>query len=312
MNAAAATLAVVRQATLDPHFTVPMPDVLQDVNEFPATARLTPKVHRVLGMNRSSFTGPGTNTYLVGMDGPEPLLIDTGIGLPVWLDLLQGHLAEVEAAPLARCVMTHGHPDHIGGTPHLQDAFPGLPFHKHPWPGKDDQYPIAVQPIADGDVIRGPGYTLHALHTPGHAPDHICFYLEEERALFTGDVILGVGTTVIPREGGDLGQYLDSLRRLQGLDLAKIYPGHGPVIEAPQEKIAWYLEHRLERERQVLHELAGGPRDVMQIVRAIYAEYPENLHAAAAQSITAHLDKLEREGRVARDGDANARYALTG
>jgi glyoxylase-like metal-dependent hydrolase (beta-lactamase superfamily II) len=288
-----------------------MPDVLQDLSEFPRRARLTPKVHRVLGMNVSSFTGPGTNTYLVGMDGAAPLLIDTGIGLPVWAGLLQEHLAEEQAPPLARCVMTHGHPDHIGGSPDVQRLFPGVHFHKHPWPGKDERYPITLRPIADGEVIRGPGYTLRAVFTPGHAPDHICFYLEEERALFTGDVILGVGTTVIPRDGGDLGQYLDTLRRLQTLDLARIYPGHGPVIDTPQEKIAFYLEHRLERERQILGELAGGPRDVMTMVRAIYREYPQNLHAAAAQSVGAHLDKLEREGRVRHDGAQPPRYALT-
>jgi endoribonuclease LACTB2 len=288
-----------------------MPEVLQDVAEFPARARLTPKVHRVLGMNRSSFTGPGTNCYLVGMDGPAPLLIDTGIGLPVWADLLREHLAETGAPPLARCLMTHGHGDHVGGVADVQRLCPGIPFHKHAWPGKDERVPVPLQPIADGDVIRGPGYTLRAVHSPGHAPDHICFYLEEERALFTGDVILGVGTTVIPRDGGDLGQYLDTLRRLQTLDLARIYPGHGPVILEPQEKIAFYLEHRLERERQILAELAGGPRDVMTMVRSIYREYPPNLYPAAAQSVTAHLDKLEREGRVHRDDAQPPRYALT-
>ncbi|HKJ00617.1 MAG TPA: MBL fold metallo-hydrolase [bacterium] len=287
-----------------------MPDVLQDVSQFPPRARLTPKVHRVLGMNRSSFTGPGTNTYLVGMDGPEPLLIDTGIGLPVWAELLQAQLSETQAPPLVRCLMTHGHPDHVGGVADLQRLFPALPFHKHPWPERDAAVPAPMAPIADGDVIRGPGYTLRAIYTPGHAPDHICFYLEEERALFTGDVILGVGTTVIPREGGDLGLYLDTLRRLQTLDLARIYPGHGPVIEDPQAKIAYYLEHRLERERQILAELAAGPRDVMTVVRSIYRDYPENLHAAAAQSVTSHLDKLEREGRVGRDDADPPHYAL--
>jgi glyoxylase-like metal-dependent hydrolase (beta-lactamase superfamily II) len=128
-------------------------------------------------------------------------------------------------------------------------------------------------------------------------------------------VILGVGTTVIPREGGDLGLYLDTLRRLQRLELARIYPGHGPVIDAPQEKIAWYLEHRLERERQILAELNGDGKDVMAIVRAIYREYPRNLHAAAAQSVTAHLDKLEREGRVRRVEDVGSelpRYCIVG
>ncbi len=289
-----------------------MPEVLQDVSEFPRTARLTPKVHRVLGMNPSSFTGPGTNTYLVGMDGREPLLIDTGIGLELWHELLAAHLAECAAPPLARCLMTHGHPDHVGGVADVRRLHPGLPLHKHPWPARDGQAGVPFLALADGDVVAGEGFTLRAIHTPGHAPDHLCFYLEEERALFTGDVILGVGTTVIPREGGDLGHYLDSLRRLQALDLARIYPGHGPVIDEPQEKIAYYLAHRLARERQILDELSRGAGTVEAIVRSIYRDYPPNLHAAAAQSVGAHLDKLEREGRVQRDGVDPPRYALAG
>lgn len=288
-----------------------MPEVLQDVTDFPSTARLTPKVHRVLGLNPSAFTGPGTNTYLVGMDGSQPLLIDTGIGLAAWLELLCAHLSQCGAPPLTRCLMTHGHADHIGGAEDLKGAFNGLPFHKHPWPGKDERHDLELLPIADGDRIRGDGYTLEAIHTPGHAPDHICFYLEEERALFTGDVILGVGTTVIPGDGGDLGQYLDTLRRLQRLDLARIYPGHGPAIDNPAEKIAYYLEHRLQRERQIIAELRDGEKTVEAIVRSIYRDYPPNLHGAAGQSVTAHLDKLEREGRVRHDTGAPPRYALT-
>ena len=289
-----------------------MPDVLQDVSAFPATAMLTAKVHRVLGMNPSPFTGPGTNTYLVGMDGPEPLLIDTGSGVPQWLEGLRSHLAQCAAPPLARCIMTHGHPDHTGGVPHLTELFPGLPLHKHPWPGSAAPIESQARPIADGEVIRGEGYTLRALHTPGHAPDHICFLLEEERALFTGDVILGVGTTVIPKAGGDLGQYLDTLRRLQTLELKRIYPGHGPVIDDPREKIAFYLNHRLEREAQILSELEGGAKTVQTIVESIYREYPPNLHAAAGQSVTSHLDKLIGEGRVAAEGESTPVYSLVG
>jgi glyoxylase-like metal-dependent hydrolase (beta-lactamase superfamily II) len=289
-----------------------MPDVLQDVTAFPRTARLTPKVHRVLGMNPTPFTGPGTNTYLVGMDGGEPLLIDTGIGKPEWLALLRSHLEDCAAPPPVRCLMTHGHPDHIGGAQHLLDAFGERPLHKHPWPGKDEAYPLALVPIAHDEVIRGEGYTLRAIHSPGHAPDHICFLLEEERALFTGDVILGVGTTVIPRDGGDLGQYLDTLRRLQALAPARIYPGHGPVIDDPRAKIAYYLEHRLERERQILAALEAGAGTVEALVRSIYRDYPPNLHAAAGQSVSAHLDKLVREGRVREEGATPPRFTLAG
>jgi glyoxylase-like metal-dependent hydrolase (beta-lactamase superfamily II) len=279
-----------------------MPETLQDVTHFPRTAVVSGKVHRVLGLNPSTFTGPGTNTYLVGMDGSAPLLIDTGSGVPAYRDLLRGHLEETHAPPLSRIILTHAHSDHIGGAADVRTLYPRIPVSKCPWPERDAQFPVELGVLQDGDRVTGDGYTLRAVFTPGHAPDHLCYLLEEENALFTGDVILGVGTTVIPLEGGDLGHYLDTLRRLLTLGVRRIYPGHGPVIEHAQEKITQYLEHRLERERQVLAELSGGPKSVPEIVRSIYREYPANLHAAAGESVLSHLIKLERERRVARDG----------
>jgi len=288
-----------------------MPELLPDAATFPKTARLTPKVHRVLGLNPSPSTGPGTNTYLVGMDGGDPLLIDTGVGLPEYLHLFAEHLAATGAPPPTRCLLTHVHRDHIGGAAGLQSLYPGLTFHKRPWPGKDEEFPVALEPVADGQVFAGQGYTLRAIYTPGHAQDHICYYLEEEQALFTGDVVLGGGTTVIPLDGGDLGDYLDTLRRLQAVGAKRIYPGHGNVIDTPAEKLAYYLAHRLEREEQIVAELRAGERTVMDMVRSIYAEYPERLHRSAAQSVTSHLIKLEREGRVRHDGGDPPRYALS-
>jgi len=287
-----------------------MPETLQDVTRFPHTATLSPVVHRVLGLNPSTFTGPGTNTYLVGMGGGNPLLIDTGSGVPAYVDLLRGHLRAVEAPPLARVILTHAHPDHIGGAADVGRLYPRIPIAKQPWPERDRQFPVQLDALKDGDRIAGEGYTLRAVFTPGHAPDHLCYLLEEEQALFTGDVVLGVGTTVIPLEGGDLGQYLDTLRRMLTLGVRRIYPGHGPVIENAQAKITQYLEHRLERERQILDELSGGAKTVPAIVRSIYRAYPENLHAAAGQSVMSHLIKLERERRVARDGAAEPRFTL--
>ena len=134
----------------------------------------------------------------------------------------------------------------------------------------------------------------------GHARDHLCFYLEEEKALFTGDVVLGAGTTVIG-DDGDLGDYLDSLRHLLQLDVAVIYPAHGPMIRNAREKIEQYIAHRELREAQVLDGLSAGLSDAPALVKRMYTDVPEALHVAAAMSVTAHLRKLEKEGRVAHD-----------
>jgi glyoxylase-like metal-dependent hydrolase (beta-lactamase superfamily II) len=180
-------------------------------------------------------------------------------------------------------------------------AFGDLPVLKKPWPNHDSAAGKPLTEIGEGDVVRGEGVTLRAIHTPGHAPDHLCYYLEEERALFTGDVVLGAGTTVIPDDTGDLGQYMDSLRRLQQLDLDRIYPAHGPVIRNPKEKLADYIAHRELRERQILDVLRGGPHEVMAIVKKIYVDVPEYLHQAAAGSVKSHLKKLRNDQVVAEN-----------
>ncbi len=169
-----------------------------------------------------------------------------------------------------------------------------------------DQHRIEVfRPLADGDRIETEGATLRGVHTPGHAPDHLCFLLEEERALFSGDNVLGVGTTVIPSQSGDLAHYMASLERILKERPTRIYPAHGPCIEDGSAKIREYIAHRLEREAQILAALAQGAECVGEIVKIVYAAYPEALHAAAGQSVTSHLIKLEREGRVLRAGDAS-------
>ena len=147
-----------------------MPETLQDVSRFPETAVLTAKVHRVLGLNPSTFTGPGTNTYLVGMDGGTPLLLDTGSGVAAYKDLLCGHMQQAAAPPLSRIIMTHAHPDHIGGAADVLALYPRIPASKCPWPERDAQYPLELGVLKDGDRVTGDGFTLRAVFTPGHAP----------------------------------------------------------------------------------------------------------------------------------------------
>ena len=269
----------------------------------PDFARHSDRVATVLGHNPGPFTGPGTNTYIVGV-GRRPLLLDTGAGVPIYEELLPRALKEVSSSDeLERVVCTHAHADHIGGIPQVHRRFGELEVLKKPWPGKDEAAGAPISAIEDGAIVRTEGATLRAIHTPGHAPDHLCYYLEEEKALFTGDVVLGAGTTVIPDDTGDLGQYMASLRRLLELDLALIYPAHGPVIRNARQKIEEYIAHRELRERQVLEALAGGePLEPMRIVKKIYLDVPEYLHAAAANSVRSHLKKLRNEGRVVEHG----------
>jgi ribonuclease/clavin/mitogillin len=263
------------------------------------------RVTVALGQNPSAFTGPGTNTYLVGT-GPERILLDPGQGVPGYLPVLERAMERAGVAAIQEIVLTHGHPDHIGGVRAVRERFGKLRVSKFPWPEVDAQYAdLELKPLADGAVVRTEGATLRGVFTPGHAPDHLCFVLEEEQALFSGDNVLGVGTTVIPNENGDLGQYLGSLARLLALAPRRIYPAHGPLIEDGVAKLREYIAHRHERERQILAALEGGPKRVMEVVKIIYAAYPEALHAAAAQSTTLPLRKLEREGR-ARASDADA------
>jgi len=263
----------------------------------PDAAVWSPLVTVVLGQNPSIFTGPGTNTYLVGT-GAHPLLLDTGQGVEAYYPVLERARREVRPTDGFRSiVLTHAHIDHVGGLPRLMSEHGDGLVLKMPWPGQDPQG-VPFTWIGDGDVVEAEGATLRALWTPGHARDHLCFYLEEEKALFTGDVVLGAGTTVIP-DDGDLGDYLASLRRLLALDLDVIYPAHGPAIRRPHQKIEEYLAHRELRERQILSGLKGGPATARELVKKIYTDVPEVLHAAAEMSVRAHLRKLECDGVAA-------------
>ena len=263
------------------------------------------RVSTVLGKNPGPFTGPGTNTYLVGT-GKRPILLDTGIGLDVYDPLLKQGLAETKGGTeLQEIVLTHVHQDHIGGVPHVQRMFGQLQVSKKAWLGKDEAYSkdFSLTYIEDGTRIQTDGATLRAIHTPGHARDHLCYYLEEEKALFTGDLVLGAGTTVVPEEGGGLIDYMASLRKLLPLDLAVIYPAHGPAIREPYKKLNEYIAHRELREQQILDAMKSGLREISAMVKRIYADVPEFLHGAAGNSVLSHLNKLTKEGVVRQEGE---------
>jgi glyoxylase-like metal-dependent hydrolase (beta-lactamase superfamily II) len=261
---------------------------------FPKTETPSDLVGRVLGLNPGMMTGPGTNTYLVGRR--HPILIDTGAGLEGYPPLLAEYLASRGVDRPSRVLLTHRHVDHLGGVAHLRERYPGLPVSKmiH----KDAGLPEGIEDLRDGQAVEGDGVTLIPVHTPGHASDHLCYYLVEEKALFSGDVILSGSTSVIPSGDGDLADYMASLRRLQGLDIRRIYSAHGPVIEDGPGRIAEYIAHRLQRERQILEALGDGLTTIPDIVAKIYADVDVKLHRVAAGSVESHLKKLARDNRV--------------
>ena len=265
----------------------------------PDIDRWSERVTVVLGQNPGMFTGPGTNTYIVGT-GKRPILVDTGQGNDGYMPLLQQAMEERDAEGLQEIVLTHAHPDHIGGVDDVQNEYGPLIVSKRPWPELDGDIDITV--IYDEDVVSTEGATLQAIWTPGHAQDHLCFYIPEDKALITGDVVLGAGTTVIPPDG-DLGDYLQSLHRLLDFDAEALYPAHGPCIRNPREKIEEYLSHRALREEQIVDGLSAGVHTIPDLVKRMYTDVPEFLHGAAAMSVDAHLRKLLREERVTKEGD---------
>ena len=245
----------------------------------------TVRIVRVLAPNPGPFTLEGTNTWIVG--SAPALVIDPG---PPG----EGHVEAVgrEALDVGAILLTHRHPDHAPAAGPLA-ALTGARI-----------YAFYAQegevPLRHGSAIEGGGLVLRAIHTPGHTPDHVAFHDPSSGALFTGDAVLGRGTSVIDPPEGDMADYVRSLHRMLALEPRAIYPGHGPTIPSGEAKLREYLEHRELRERQVLEGLRGGPRTPQGLVPLIYQDYPPGLHLAAARSVLAHLIKLEREGRVAR------------
>jgi ribonuclease/clavin/mitogillin len=277
----------------------------------PDVERWSSRVVVVRGLNPGPFSGPGTNTYLVGT-GARPLLIDTGSGVAGYLPLLESALRDEfgNEAP-GDILLTHVHVDHISGVAELIKRFGPRNVFKYPYPGADDPYGLELTPLADGEVVETEGATLRAMLTPGHSADHLCFFFEEERALFTGDNVLGVGTAVIPAPGGNLAAYFRSLDVMLGLEPQRVYPGHGPRIDDGAGRIRAYIDHRLEREQQIIAAIKSGAHTIERMVEKIYVDTPRALYPAAGQSVLSHLLKLESERRASRSADPSGEERWT-
>lgn len=269
-----------------------------------AVVELSPGIRRLLAPNPSPLTGPGTNTYLLGTD--EVAVVDPGPDEPDHIDALLA----AGAGRIRWVLVTHTHPDHAPAAGRVARATGAevLGFAEGP----------AFRPereIGDGFVLEVGGRRLRALHTPGHASDHLCFLVEGLGLLLSGDHVMAGSTVVIAPPDGDMVAYLASLERLLRLDppLEAILPGHGPVVPDPLAYVGGYLRHRLERERAILDALADEPgQSIPELVEALYADVPAALHPAAELSVWAHLRKLRAEHRVLPHGEVEleATWAL--
>jgi len=264
-----------------------------------AVVQLSPQLRRITAPNPGYMTGPGTNTYLLGA-GEEIAVIDPG-------PAIDAHIETVIKAAGARIrwiLVTHTHLDHSPAAALLQ-ARTGAQLMGMPPPPyeRQDQSFRPERVLAHGERIEVAGCTLRVIHAPGHASNQLCYLLEEEKLLFTGDHIMQGSTVVINPPDGDMRVYLDSLRQLQGEDIDWFAPGHGFLMDKTQEVLERLLIHRLGRENKVVKALReAGTATLEQLVPAVYDDVSTRLHAVASRSLLAHLLKLRSEGRAEETG----------
>jgi glyoxylase-like metal-dependent hydrolase (beta-lactamase superfamily II)/8-oxo-dGTP pyrophosphatase MutT (NUDIX family) len=264
--------------------------------------RLSPHVLRVTAPNPGPMTGPGTNSYLVG-GGDRWTVIDPGPALPAHVQALR------DAAPgrIERILVTHTHRDHSPAAAALSAAT-GAPVwgRRADHPQWQDETFAPDRELAGGERFEvADGLVLEAIHTPGHASNHLCYLLPSERTLFTGDHVMQGSTVVINPPDGDMGAYLDALRGLLALDIEWLAPGHGFLVARPHAVLQGLIAHRLGREQRVADALAAaGQAGLDDLVPVVYADVSPALHPVARRSLLAHLLKLARDGRAVAPDDA--------
>jgi len=260
--------------------------------------QISPLIRRITADNPSVFTGPGTNTYLIGNE--EITILDPGPAMDSHIDAITSAKGKIK-----QIVVTHTHPDHSPGVRLLQERLdiPAYGMLTETSKGQDRSFnPDKI--LEDGDTFEESEFTLKVVHTPGHASNHLCYILEEEKFIFTGDHIMNGSTVVIGPPDGNMKQYLDSLEKLKQFKLSKIAPGHGEILENPHEVAEWIINHRLQREEKVASALKeatkGNPES---LVEKVYDDVNSSLFPIAKASLLAHLIKLEEDNLAQKEGE---------
>jgi len=273
--------------------------------DYGAPAQVSPLIRRVIAPNPGPFTFTGTGVYIVGRR--TVAVIDPGPDLAPHLEAL---LAALAGETVSHILTTHTHADHSPLAHPLAKRTGAVVIGRAapPPPGAsialDEADEALFRPdieVADGARIIGPGWTLEAIATPGHASNHVCYALIEENALFSGDHVMGWSTTVISPPDGDMTDYYASLDKVAARDFSTLWPTHGPPVTDVASFLAEYRLHRQAREAQILEHLQAGRTQISEIVAAMYSTTDQRLHPAAARSVTAHLIHLERQGEVESD-----------
>jgi glyoxylase-like metal-dependent hydrolase (beta-lactamase superfamily II) len=280
--------------------------------EYGAAAAVTPLIRRVVARNPGPFTLKGTGTYVVGHG--RVAVIDPG---PALADHVSALLQALRGETVTHILVTHTHLDHSPAAAALKQATgaPTYGFGPHGSGRAEDATGVggvteeggdhAFHPdhrLREGDSVAGPGWHLAAVHTPGHTSNHLCFALAEERALFSGDHVMGWSTSVIAPPDGDMAAYMRSLEKLLHRDDAVYWPTHGPPIPDPKPFVQAFIDHRHARSDAILQRLAAGDETIEGIVDHVYLGLDPRLKGAAARSVLAHLVELVERGRVVADG----------
>ena len=270
---------------------------------------LTPHISRVLAPNPGPFTFKGTGVYIVGA-GRDAAVIDPGPVIPEHIEALKRAL---DGRRLTHILVTHTHSDHSPASAPLKAWSGARTYAFGPHGSGKAEEGVKVEAggdrdfvpdvrVTDGEVIAGDGFSFECVYTPGHTSNHMCFALREEKALFTGDHVMGWSTTVVTPPDGDMAAYMASLRKLLARDDQILWPTHGGPVKNPKPFLQAYIDHRLAREAQILACIADGLATIPEMVARMYADVDKRLHPAAARSVEAHLIQLVGERRVVKDG----------